>query len=222
MINAGEYQYKDLKELQGSFKKTLMYNDKDIASDNNKEYKEILKWLFENNYYIEQLPNVVKQQIPLEKVVRCELKEKIRINNNYDYGETIEFYEIMELVSELKITKENHASFKIDEDLNDIIEEIANYRGILENQTIEDQLATLNNCIEYFLNTGKKYDDVPENLYYGFFENDDLKRYRKDTQIFRHGSKKSLNERKEWSKEKKEFYVRLGIIMVKEIHINNL
>lgn len=147
-----------------------MYDDKDIVSDNNKEYKEILKWLFKNNYYIEQLPNVVRQQIPLEKVVLCEVKEKIRINNNYDYGETIEYYKIMEFVSELKITKENHASFKIDEDLNDIIEEIANYRGILENQTIEDQLATLNNCIEYFLNTGKRYNDVTENLYYVFLK----------------------------------------------------
>ncbi|EKU45485.1 hypothetical protein [Staphylococcus massiliensis] len=54
MINLGEYQYNDFYDLEENFKKTLepkfdnknrlMYTDMTI--DDEKEYREILKWLF--------------------------------------------------------------------------------------------------------------------------------------------------------------------------------
>ncbi|WP_162912214.1 hypothetical protein [Staphylococcus sp. EZ-P03] len=53
MINLGEYQYNDFYDLEENFKKTLepkfdnknrlMYTDMTI--DDEKEYREILKWL---------------------------------------------------------------------------------------------------------------------------------------------------------------------------------
>lgn len=102
--------------------------------------------------------------------------------------------------------------------MNTTIDKIANSRGGLEDQTIDDQLATLNNCIEYLLKEEGKFKDVPESVFFGFLNNKDVMKYRKDTHIFRHASTETLDEKVKWSNDKKQFYIRLGIILITEIY----
>lgn len=45
--------------------------------------------VIKNNYYIKQFPNLVMHQVSLEKFVNSEIKDKIRRDNNHDYGEAI-------------------------------------------------------------------------------------------------------------------------------------
>ncbi|ULX29183.1 hypothetical protein H5U44_14455 (plasmid) [Staphylococcus aureus] len=63
-----------------------------------------------------------------------------------------------------------------------------------------------------------KFKDVSECVFYGYIDNKDIMKYRKDTHIFRHSSTETLKEKSKWSKEKKQFYIRLGIIIVTAIH----
>ncbi|MGC9651008.1 hypothetical protein ACO2FA_13090 [Staphylococcus warneri] len=102
--------------------------------------------------------------------------------------------------------------------MNTTINKIANGRGGLEHQTVDDQLGTLNNCIEYLLKKGGKFKDVSESVFYEFLNNTDIMKYRKDTHIFRHASTEALEEKSKWSNAKKQFYIRLGVIMVTAIY----
>lgn len=54
-------------------------------------------------------------------------------------------------------------------------------------------------------------------LLYEFFVNADCK-IKLDTQIFRHATKETLEQRIFWDDNRKKFYIRLGINMVTEIH----
>ena len=43
-------------------------------------------------------------------------------------------------------------------------------------------------------------------------------KYRKDTHIFRHVSNEALEEKSKRSSDKKQFYIRLGVIMITAIY----
>ncbi|CAG7915082.1 hypothetical protein [Mammaliicoccus sciuri] len=227
MINIGEYQYNDFYDLEENFKKTLepkfgnknrlMYTDMTI--DDEKEYKEILKWLLNNGYYIKQFPNVIKKQTSFKRFACDEIKAKIRKNKKYSSEDSIPWVDRRELINELEIIKKNSDTFfEVEEDLNTTIDKIANGRGGLEHQTVDDQLGTLNNCIEYLLKEEGKFKDVPESVFYDFLNNKDIMKYRKDTHIFRHASTEALVEKSKWSNDKKQFYIRLGVIMITAIY----
>lgn len=227
MIKIEQYEYNDFDDLIESFKKTLepkfekanrfRYSDFTIADE--KEYKAILKWLLSNGYYIKQFPNVVNKQTPLNRFAYDEIKVKIRANKRYNPDDSIPWADRRELINELEIIKKNSDTFfEVEEDLNTTINKIANGRGGLEHQTVDDQLGTLNNCIEYLLKKEGKFKEISPNLFYGFIDNTDVMQYRKDTHIFRHASNESLDEKSKWSNDKKRFYIRLGIILITAIY----
>ncbi|WP_445266424.1 hypothetical protein [Staphylococcus aureus] len=227
MINIDGYQYSDLADLIESFKKTLepkfeksnRFKYTDFTISDEKEYKVILKWLLSNGYYIKQFPNVVKKQTPLERFAYDEIKAKIRAIKSYNSGYSIPWADRRALINELDIIKESGDTFfEVEKDLNNTINEIANGRGGLEHQTVDDQLGTLNNCIEYLLKEEGKFKDVPESVFYDFLNNKDIMKYRKDTHIFRHASTEALEEKNKWSNDKKQFYIRLGVIMITAIY----
>lgn len=227
MIKIGEYQYNDFGDLVESFKKTLepkfektnRFKFTDLTIEDEKEYKVILKWLLNNGYYIKQFPNVVKKQTPLNRFAYDEIKAKIRVDKSYHPHDSIPWADRRELINELEIVKKNSdVFFEVEKDLNNTINKIANGRGGLEHQTVDDQIVTLNNCMEYLLKEDGKFKDVSETVFYGYFDTKDIMKYRKDTHIFRHASSEALEEKNKWSKEKKQFYIRLGIIMVTAIY----
>ena len=177
MIKIEQYEYNDFDDLIESFKKTLepkfeksnrfRYSDFTIADE--KEYKAILKWLLSNGYYIKQFPNVVNKQTPLNRFAYDEIKAKIRVNKRYNPDDSIPWADRRELINELEIIKKNSDTFfEVEEDLNTTINKIANGRGGLEHQTVDDQLGTLNNCIEYLLKKEGKFKEMSPNLFYGF------------------------------------------------------
>lgn len=226
MIKTKSFEYKDIDDLINCFKITIkpkMHGNNgkftDFTKADKEEYAEIISWLKENGYYIEQFPNVINKQSDLQSFAYNEIREYIRNQKNYKITDSIPWADRRELVNDLIIKKKNdNQVFEIDKDLNNKIKQIANGRGSLEQQTEDDQLATLNNCIEYLLKQEKTFIRVDSSIFYNYFENEDIKKYRKDTQIFRHAHHIALEERKKWSKDRKIFYIRLGIIIVTEIY----
>ena len=68
------------------------------------------------------------------------------------------------------------------------------------------------------LQQNRKFKDVSASVFYDFIDSKDIKKYRKDTHIFRHSSTETLKEKNKWSSEKKQFYIRLGIIIITTIY----
>lgn len=225
LIVLSNYEYEDIETLFASFQETLKpkrhgakkFND--LTIEDEREYTEIIKWLKGKGYYIKQFPNVIQKQQSLNSFAYDEIRNYIRVNKNYGASDSIPWSDRRELITNLKLCKRgDHSSFDVNKDLDHIIKDISNGRGHLDTQTVDDQLATLCNCIEYFLKEKKKFKEISSDLFYGFLDNNDLKKFRKDTQIFRHATKETLEERRFWDDNRKKFYIRLGINMVTEIH----
>lgn len=223
MIKVGPYQYEDEDKLISQFKETLKpkyYGDKskfnDFTVQDEKEYKTLLIWLGENSYIIEEFPNVILQKLSLKAFAYDQIRSKILKDNP---SNKVTWQDRRELIDSLHLRKtEDFPIFSLEDNFEEKINDIANRRGPLQTQTHEDQLATLNNCIEYLLKKNGKYAELHSSIFYNYIDEQKVKQYRKDTQIFRHSSENSLKERKAWSEKKKSFYIRLGILIVNNIY----
>ncbi len=225
MISLPSYKYEDIETLFASFQETLKPKKNgaerfsDLTTEDEKEYTEIIRWMKDKGYYIKQFPNMIQKQQNFKSFAYDEIRSYIRVNKGYEASDSIPWAERRELITDLKLcNRSDYSSFNVNKDLAHIIKNISNGRGYLDTQTIDDQLATLCNCIEYFLKEKNKFKEVSPELFYGFLDNNDLKKFRQDTQIFRHATKDTLEERRFWNDNKKKFYIRLGINMVTEIH----
>lgn len=223
MIKVGSYHYENEEELLTRFKETLKpkygvkhSNFSDYTFEDEEEYNTIMPWLKQNDYIIEEFPNVIRQQPDLKRfgydMIRAEiLKDQL--------STSVAWKDRREFIDSLHIRKANDfPAFIIEPELQEIIVEVANGRGELHTQSLEDQLATLNNCVEYFLKQNGKFQDVNSIVFFDFFGQEEVKKFRRDTQIFRHATTETLKERNSWSREKKVFYCRLGILIVTNIY----
>ena len=71
---------------------------------------------------------------------------------------------------------------------------------------------------EYLLKEKSGFKEISSEIFYDFLDEEEVKKFRKDTHAFRHGNSEAIAERKSWSDSKKIFYVRLGIIIITNIY----
>lgn len=225
MITINHYTYRDENDIIESFKNTLKpkYKSDTEFSDFNKqdhvEFQSIMGWFKENDYFIEQFPNVILQQLNLNAFGVDVIKGEIQKTQT---GTTVRWQDRRKLIDSLVIKrKQDFPAFQLNEDIQQIIENILERKGEFYNMTKTEQLATLNNCIEYLLKDGKNFKAVDSSLFYDYINENDIRRFRQETQVFRHHSKESIEERKLWIESKREFYIRLGLIIVMNLNNNS-
>lgn len=111
MIQIGEYKYNDIDELFSAFQQTIKpkYTNKpkfkDFTYTDRDEYTLILKWLKENNYYINLFPNVIQKQQSFESFAYDEIRAYIRKQNALDARVSIKWADRIELIDSLKLIK---------------------------------------------------------------------------------------------------------------------
>ncbi|BEI48154.1 hypothetical protein ACPT8I_07955 [Lactiplantibacillus plantarum] len=111
------------------------------------------------------------------------------------------------------IKSQNDVLVMNDELLN-AINEISTRNVAFTARSTEEKLALLNNTIENILKPHKKFLTIDEENFFDFIRNEDIKRYRKLTHAFRHGSAESIAERKAMPQRQKEFLVNYGTLIV--------
>lgn len=226
MIKIGDYIYKTEEELITQFKeiikpkyggtKSLKFSD--YTEDDFIQYAQILLWLKKNDYFIEEFPNVIQSQLDLKTFGYDKIRARIyEVKGNTEKG--VSWQDRRQLIDSLTFKRRrDFPVFNITGGVKIIIRDISTNKGELHNLPLEEQLALLNNAIEYLLKKETGFESVSSEIFFGYLNNEDIKQFRKDTHIFRHGSERSLLERKTWSKKRKEFYVRLGIVIVTNIY----
>lgn len=225
MIQIGNYTYKTEEELINKFKEALKSkfggekSEKfsDYTEDDFQQYNHIMQWFKNNDYFIEEFPNVVQSQLDLKNfgydMIRSRIMEKENIVGSVTWEER------RQLINSLTIKRrKDFPAFDISAELNNILRDISTNKGELHYLPLEQQLALLNNAIEYLLKKDNGFESISSEIFFGYIGNDEVKQFRSDTQIFRHASERSLQERKTWTQQKKEFYVRLGIILITNIY----
>lgn len=226
MISIGPYIYQDEDDVISSFKNTLKpkYGGKksnkfsDFTDDDFEEYSFLISWLKENNYRIKEFPNVIQNEVDLKSFAYDKIRN-LYYKQIGDNNKSVTWQARRDIIESLNFIKYKDApEFELSEDIEEIIKEISTGEKSFYVMKIDEKLENLNNAIEYILKKGKKYQTVDDTTFYGFLNENDIKRFRNETQVFRHASQKTIDERKTWSDEKKIYYIRLGIIMVTNIY----
>lgn len=226
MISLGNYNYEDDDTIINSFKEILKpkysgeKSDKfsDYTVHDFEEYKTIMPWLKENDYYIEEYPNAIQNQVGLKTLGYDMIRSTIQqeIGNSTD---SVRWDDRRRLIDSLTIKKRNDfPAFNLQTKVKEIIREVSIGKDELHTLELDQQLALLNNTIEYLLKEKSGYKSIQKEVFYGFMGEEEVKKFRNDTHIFRHGSSESILERKRWSENNKVFYVRLGIIIITNIY----
>lgn len=229
MIEIGVYKYDNEEAIINAFKNTLKpkfntnkrekYSEFTVAD--LEEYSILMPWFKENEYYIEEFPNVIRQQLGLKEFGYDTIRSRIYIERGNTNG-SVAWEERRQLIDSLTIKKKNDFPvFKNKPEIEEIIKEISSGKGELHTRSLDEQLSLLNNTIEYLLKEKNGFKKVNQEIFYGFINEQKIIKFRKDTHIFRHGSKEAISERREWSDDKKKFYARLGIIIITNIYNNS-
>lgn len=228
MVSLGNYNYENDDSIINSFKEILKPKYSGEKSDKFSDYtvfdfeehQIIMPWLKENDYYIEEFPNAIQNQVGLKTLgydmIRSRIQKEI-VNST----EPVRWEDRRQLIDSLTIKKRNDfPAFNLQTEIKEIIREVSIGKGELHTLELDEQLALLNNTIEYLLKEKSGYKPILKGVFYGFIGEEEVKKFRNDTQIFRHGSSQAIAERKTWSNSQKKFYARLGIIIITNIYNN--
>lgn len=220
MIKIGDFEYKDEEEVIESFRELLKPKTSPHFSDYSNgdiiEFAGIMEWLHLNKFVIREFPNAIQRKMSLKAFGSDTIRSYITTNkpelNKAPWSER------RAVVDSLTIERKyDDSSFEVNPEIDDIMKDIAMGTGNFQGHSKENKLAMLNNCVEYLLKDGKKFQKIDSSIFYGFLDEADVIKFRRDTHVFRHHDKGTMNEREQWSDHKKDLYIRLGIIIVTEI-----
>lgn len=220
MITIGNANYYDDLEVIEYFKDLLKPRNNVSISESN-QYANIINWLNKNKYVIKEFPQAIHLKFSLEKFGTDIIRNHILKQN--PGMRSVPWQDRRNLIDSLTIQKEiSDPTFELPETLENIMRDISFSTSPFNTHSMEFQLHLLNNCIEFLLKKDDKYKKIDSSIFYGFFTESDVKKFRKETQIYRHHSEDISEERQIWTDQKKSTYIRIGIIMISEIYRDSM
>jgi len=219
-----EQVFHRLKDL---LKPTSSRNGKFVdgySDGKDKEFRAIGRWLYQHGYYIDKFPSAFSDGISLVDLGYTEIRQAIQRETG-NYTGAVKWASRREFIDNLQFKNngENNTIVEIQPDLMAIIRDISNRNAAFMDQSDDEKLATLNNAIEFLLrNPNGKYKFVSEDVFFGFLNSESIRKFRNETQMFRHASAQSLMERSLFSDNKKKFYIGLGTLIVVTLYDNEI
>jgi len=221
MIKIDGYNYKNEQDIINNFRDLLKPESglkfKDYSTMHEEQFKGIIKWMHKNNYTIKEFPNAIQQELSLNALGSDRIRNYILSKKSE--SRTVRWSDRRKLIDSLTIQKTDaNPDFILESNLSDMIKKISLNSTDFSTKTRNEKINLLNNCTEYILKHRGKYIDIDESIFFGFFDTNSVKKYRADTQVFRHTSEQSLSERNTWTNSKKDFYIKLGIILITQLY----
>lgn len=225
-IKEEELKFFDDDEIIEKFK-SLCQPRNNYSNLDNTKFILICYYLMKNNYYIKQFP------LYLEKTIKSQDFDKLGyfaydVVRNYlfkqgkqDIKGRITWQVRKDLINELEFIKTKEV-YNVDKSIDSMIRKISPRNASFNDMPIDEKLSTICNLIELLLKgSNNKFETINyEDFAFNFIDNEDIKKYRKKIQCFRHASLNSLEERKQFSNEQKEFLVDYGYLICKHINSN--
>lgn len=216
-IHDEKFIYIDGRELVDRFRTICKPPEVEYESNNN-EFLLLCFWLNKNGYTVKEFPNLLSRPTTLFNFAYNDIRKHIQKERG-DNG-SVQWQARRDLCDNLTIT--TSAKFRL---LPDEVEEkirLISTRGAkFDGMTVDEQLQNLNNLVENLLKPSSKgsyltldYDDI----FFGFISEEDVKRYRKRTQPFRHATEDTLKERAGISEGEKELLAELGVFIAVHLY----
>lgn len=119
-------------------------------------------------------------------------------------------------VSKLEFIKED--KYNLSFELNKMIMNISTSNSEFRNMNDDEKLEAICNSIEYLLKEDNGFIKLNYEQYNGLISDEIIKKYRNEIQFYRHATAKDLEERASIKKDKKEFFIDYGVMIIKAIN----
>jgi hypothetical protein len=215
-IHDEQFIYADGQEIVDRFRHICKPPEQEYENNNN-EFLLLCFWLNKNGYVIKEFPNLLSRPPILFNFAYNDIRKFIQKDRGTNGSVT--WQSRRDLCDELSIT--TNTTFQLlPDDIVDKIRLISTRGAEFDGMVVDEKLQNLNNLVENLLKPKSKgsylsinYDDV----FFGFISEDDVKRFRKRTQPFRHASEDTLSERASIPESEKKLLADLGVFIA--IHL---
>lgn len=217
-IHDEKFVYIDGQELVDRFRAICKPPETEYESNNN-EFLLLCFWLNKNGYTVKEFPNLLSRPTTLYNFAYNDIRKYIQKQRG-DNG-SVQWQARRDLCDDMTIA--TNGKFQVlPNDVEDKIRLISTRGAEFDGMTVDEQLQNLNNLVENLLKPNSKGSYLTlnyEDIFFGFISEDDIKKYRKRTQPFRHAANDTLSERASISEKEKKLLVELGVFIA--IHLHN-
>lgn len=202
------------KMIQPGFEKNVLLKDSDL-------FVMLCFYLFNEGYTILEFPNFLSRPDP-----KCALFDfgytqiKMYLKDQRNAMGAVPWEVRRNLIESLTFEKK---SYKVDDDVNLIIQEISTRSARFEEMAQDEKLKEICNAIEFLLKKNGKYIKVDYSDCLSLMDDNRIKKYKDILNCFRHSSKESIEERNSYSDFQKNLLVRYGIFIIEVLNnkVNN-
>lgn len=176
-----------------------------------------LFYLHDKGYKIKEFPRIIDRPPEEPYKFTCIDIRNLAIERGLLVNGNVQYMTRRRIVANL--TFEKNANVKIEDNIDKMFIEISTRNARFENMTIDEKIKEIANLIENLLCVDGNFIKLDYSKYcFKYIDDEIIKNYRKQIQCFRHASNNALEERKQFSKEQKEFLIDYGITIIKLIH----
>ena len=215
-INDEKFLYEDKQELIERFRSICKPPEVQYDQNNN-EFILLCFWLNKNGFTINEFPNVLSRPTSLQAFAYEDIRKYIQSKRGP--SDKVQWSERRELCDSITIT--SNSTFQLmPNDIEDKIKLVSTRGAEFDEMSVEEKLQNLNNLIENLLkptSAGKYLALNYDEIFYGFITEEDVKKFRKRTQVFRHATEDSLKERDSIPAPEKKYLSEMGVFIA--IHL---
>lgn len=208
----------DVEEAIEKLKSLCMPENENHNNEEKCWFYLIMYYLYKQGYILEQFPRVLARP-PMDtyQFVNRDIRNKLLIDGR-DCNGTVRWEERRKFVSGFKFKQED-SYVEINYDIDNKFKEISTRQASFEMMSVDERIKEIANLIENMLKKDEKFIELDySSITFDYISDELIRKYRKQIQCFRHSTGESLKERNQYTTEQKNFFIDLGLTIIKVIY----
>lgn len=201
-------------DLNDCFKrwKSFLYPGQKESLEANISFYIISYYLYNNGYVIDQYPRLLKEidgpNDLSNGILKTDTRAKYGANGSMN---GVAWTDRTQYIESLTFSKNFDNEILLSDEIENLFFKISTRNAEFNSMTLDEKLENIRNVCANIGKQGDKYIDIPyEQISSGFITSDDVKRYEKEIQCFRHAESEMFEKRKSYSDQQKEFLIDYG------------
>lgn len=130
----------------------------------------------------------------------------------------VKLYDVPKYEVIFRCASQSGSDIPVEPTIDEKIQMVSTRGATFDQMDLDERLCVLSDVIENLLSKNSKFVNVDsDKVFCGLITNDEIKAFRKKMHCFRHGKEESIEERKQYSKQQKEFLANYGLTICMSI-----
>lgn len=216
--NKIEFDVFDEEEAIELFRKILQpEND---YSKNDDLYLLLSFYLYKQGYIIEEFPRILERPAKsLSEFAYTTIRTKLlSLGKSRPNGE-VPYIERKKYIAAMHFKKNPSLLLNVNDEINKMFKRISTRSSDFYTMKTDEQIQEISNLIENMLKKDGEFIKAEYNeIAFDYINDEQIKKYRKQTQCFRHSTDEAIEERKKFTQDQKMFLIQYGILVITIIY----